>query len=446
MTYSIVVGSLVTLILATVTPGQSQTPFWTKSSGIDTWSSFLYTAPSGNIYAPADGKLFMSIDDGQSWTPIGEPTPETIPHGVASTPDGALFLSDGGLIWRSFDNGGSWTPMQGYTNPWITVSARGTVLATFDRGSVLRKTLKSKRFSRRYIPPVSAHKTYMVYSIAATDDGMIYGTIGPGEIFLSRNDGAMWRRIRAQEINIDVFWTVFKGVGSEVFAGTSQPGPNVLYRSTDQGQSWTKVFEHEQEHRHTFPYISQQAVVSDGNGRIAVGLRNDGVFLSTDFGLHWTKQNDGLPSRLGYSADSFYVTECLQLTPDGHLLVGTDDGVYRSTMPFTAHSPRSHALIESNERPDIFSLEQNYPNPFNPSTTITFELADEAVVSLRVINTLGEEVAIPIDHQALEPGQHVVDFIGTGMASGVYFYEFTAVHPLTSLIRFKDMKKFVFLK
>jgi hypothetical protein len=43
--------------------------------------------------------------------------------------------------------------------------------------------------------------------------------------------------------------------------------------------------------------------------------------------------------------------------------------------------------------PAEFSLDQNYPNPFNPSTRISFSLAVDSKVSLKVFDVIGQEVA-----------------------------------------------------
>ena len=71
--------------------------------------------------------------------------------------------------------------------------------------------------------------------------------------------------------------------------------------------------------------------------------------------------------------------------------------------------------------PKDYSLEQNYPNPFNPSTTIRFALPINAKVSLKIFNTLGEEVASVLNAD-LEAGIHETVFNASVFSSGVYFY------------------------
>lgn len=75
--------------------------------------------------------------------------------------------------------------------------------------------------------------------------------------------------------------------------------------------------------------------------------------------------------------------------------------------------------------PAEFSLSQNYPNPFNPSTTIKFGLRVESRVSLKIFNTLGQEVMLLINENR-EAGVHSLSFDASKLSSGVYFYKIEA--------------------
>ena len=68
-----------------------------------------------------------------------------------------------------------------------------------------------------------------------------------------------------------------------------------------------------------------------------------------------------------------------------------------------------------------FKLQQNYPNPFNPSTMISFTIPEAGYVTLKVYNTLGEEVATLLD--GFKSAQsYEIKFDGTDLANGVYLY------------------------
>jgi len=76
--------------------------------------------------------------------------------------------------------------------------------------------------------------------------------------------------------------------------------------------------------------------------------------------------------------------------------------------------------------PDQYALYQNYPNPFNPTTTIKFKLPKASQVTLKVFNTLGEEVAILVSER-LSASSYSYEWSRTGgMASGVYLYRLQA--------------------
>ncbi len=98
------------------------------------------------------------------------------------------------------------------------------------------------------------------------------------------------------------------------------------------------------------------------------------------------------------------------------------DSVKRLSLPVLLSVKKD--LVES--IPTAFMLHQNYPNPFNPVTTIAYDLPSEAIVSLRIFNILGEEVASLTQGRQVQ-GRHVVQWngmtsSGQSCSSGVYFY------------------------
>jgi hypothetical protein len=70
--------------------------------------------------------------------------------------------------------------------------------------------------------------------------------------------------------------------------------------------------------------------------------------------------------------------------------------------------------------PKSFGLEQNYPNPFNPSTTLRFSILEPGVVTLKIFNLLGEEVATLVNGN-MARGTFSVVWDASRQASGVYF-------------------------
>ena len=72
-----------------------------------------------------------------------------------------------------------------------------------------------------------------------------------------------------------------------------------------------------------------------------------------------------------------------------------------------------------------YSLSQNYPNPFNPSTIINYHVAVSSFISLKVFDILGKEVATLVN-QKQNAGSYSVDFNGSNLPSGIYFYKLEA--------------------
>lgn len=83
------------------------------------------------------------------------------------------------------------------------------------------------------------------------------------------------------------------------------------------------------------------------------------------------------------------------------------------------------AVGEPSGVPASVALLQNYPNPFNPRTTISFAIGHSSLVTLRVYDILGREVATLVKEMK-QPGIYTVDWDATAQPSGVYSYTLTA--------------------
>lgn len=95
--------------------------------------------------------------------------------------------------------------------------------------------------------------------------------------------------------------------------------------------------------------------------------------------------------------------------------------------------------VLNSEIPKVFSLEQNYPNPFNPVTNIKFGLPKLSVVTLKIYDVLGKEVASLLNNQSMQAGNYVFDFNAANIPSGVYFYKLITND-------YTDVKKMMLIK
>lgn len=88
-------------------------------------------------------------------------------------------------------------------------------------------------------------------------------------------------------------------------------------------------------------------------------------------------------------------------------------GAYEGTVPLPVKEGIGVA-------PKAFGLSQNYPNPFNPSTTIEYSLVTSGLVSVRVYDVLGREVATLVNG-VKEAGYYSATFDASKLSSGIYF-------------------------
>ena len=99
----------------------------------------------------------------------------------------------------------------------------------------------------------------------------------------------------------------------------------------------------------------------------------------------------------------------------------------------------------NNGAPIVFQLYQNFPNPFNPSSTIKYSIPEQSKVTLKVFDILGSEVLTLVNDEQSR-GNYEVEFEGSKLTSGVYFYRLQVYPDAVGAGDFVKTKKMILLK
>jgi hypothetical protein len=143
-----------------------------------------------------------------------------------------------------------------------------------------------------------------------------------------------------------------------------------------------------------------------------VGTRNRGTTNWTDFSI---LVSNGPGAQLYFYDVKAYYAPNASISDDNWLTVnGAESDVER---------PEDHGP-ELIQIPESYAV-SNYPNPFNPTTKISYQLPEPAHVVLEIYDITGRRIAELLNSE-IPAGYHSVTWVGTGKASGVYLYRFTA--------------------
>jgi photosystem II stability/assembly factor-like uncharacterized protein len=375
--------------------------------------STLYAGSWSSIPAPGNASWFLpvlqSTDGGLNWAlSDSDFTSDSTLDVEALAFSGSVLLAGGAFgVFRSRDNGRTWeTASSGLTDRFVhtllvkdsSVFAGAGVEATnFGRayGDVFRSTNDGSSWTK----VDSGLPNDMVFTLLSIDSGLFAGLWMSG-MYKSTDDGNSWKYIDGPLGTT----TSFAFVGSNVFAGSWDGG---VFRSTEKGTTWGRVDSGLTDTVNHYD-LSVNALDAWGTSLIA-GTLFYGVYRSTDLGGKWEAINAGL-SMSDRSISAVFVH-------GPYVFVGCVGGIWRRSLKDLATGVKVTGI----HSPTVFELFQNYPNPFNPTTTISYGLPARSHITLSVYNTLGQQVATLIN-ETQDPGFHDVRFVGSGLASGVYYY------------------------
>jgi len=407
--------------------------------------------PSGNLYAGCVGAggVFRSTNSGNSWTAINNGLPGVGVISLATNSSGYIFAGAGG-IYRSTNGGNSWTAVLSVPDVGpLAINASGHIFTSaFTSGGIYRSTNGGDSWT--LLAPIM----HSVVGLAASPWGHLFaGT--QGSIYRSTDNGNNWTQINTGLVNpFFMRRFVFNSSGHVFVSAEFDQG---VYRSTNNGESWTAVNVGIPQPRGVY------SLAINTMGHLFAGTiptPNSGAFRSTNNGDSWEQINTGLFD-IDVLAGAIGVLS-LATSSNGFLFAGTyGAGVFRSTQATTSlaafngepkvttqnvtHSGRFNLTESYNAgvflgtnpeappraidsrislampAPTEYKLEQNYPNPFNPFTRIEFALPEDGLVTLKVFDVLGRELATLLNERK-SAGYHSVEFLPGSLASGVYFY------------------------
>ena len=161
------------------------------------------------------------------------------------------------------------------------------------------------------------------------------------------------------------------------------------------------------------------------------------MFLTTDNGFSWELFAENVTSSDGsYDFDVPIITsnQCkIKIVDESNdLTFDESDSVFTIDIFVSVEDYFGDGI------PTEYNLNQNFPNPFNPTTTISYSIPKEGLVTIKIYNAIGEEV-VTVVNEIKQVGNYEIQFNAAALPSGIYFYRIQAGS-------FVETKKMILLK
>jgi hypothetical protein len=159
---------------------------------------------------------------------------------------------------------------------------------------------------------------------------------------------------------------------------------------------------------------------------------------TNNFGFEIERKETGEFKKIGFVEGNGTTTETQDYSFTDRNII---DGVYSyrlKQIDYDGTFEYSNVVQVDITTPVDYNLSQNYPNPFNPSTTIAYSIPQDGLVSLKVYDILGNEVAILVNEYQ-SAGTREIQFNAGSLSSGVYYYELVSGE-------FSSLKKLILMK
>jgi len=412
------------------------------TSAGDNVQEYAITKNGGTTWIP--GKITFT---GSTTYGIGNLCPLSATTAFASIYPNTTDLIHRGGIYKTADGGVTWT-RKTTTDQFTNSSSFANIVHMFNnndgfaQGDPTTQSIISGKFFEIYTTSNGGNTWTRVPMAniaagAAPDNGEcgsvnLFDTKGnttwfgttKGAVYKSTDKGLNWTRYTTgttQAVVKILFTDENNGI---VVTSNDASTPVYSYKkSTNGGATWT-AFTPSGISNNIFDIVAITGVANYPGTLMAVSANEvgKGTYVSFDYGMKWhpvTKMLNQFTSvnfisaRHGWSGTYNGGEDGTNAAVGGMFKWNTATGLFGS---FTS------GIEEEITSPVVAKLHQNYPNPFNPNTTISFDLVNIAKVQLTIFNAKGETVKV-LARGVYQAGNHTLNFDGTELVSGVYFYQ-----------------------
>ncbi|MBI5216516.1 MAG: T9SS type A sorting domain-containing protein [Ignavibacteriae bacterium] len=418
-----------------------------------------------------DCGIFRSTDNGFTWDNIFF-NADPLTFSVSSS---GLLLSDYEDLYRSTNNGNLWTRLNALPNQGYIYATRvfgNTIFVATDSG-LYRETLPDTtwQLSSSGLPANAQVVNF------AESGSTLFANIDGASVYVSEDSGASWQSlndglpngisvqlVHAQNgflyaTTSDGIWVRAVDDGKAALLYTIQAGWNMVSLP---GVPLTKVKTLLYPDANSPAFYYQAGYVMSDSLWNRYGYWVKFPFADTLLVLGDMVNSDSIPvlsawnligsisdtvsvasigsvppglvtsSFFGYSngyeiADSIKPAKAywVKANQNGTLFLNstTTSSNKISIVPTDEPPPAPPEISSTNSPlPTHNSLLQNYPNPFNPTTNFGFRIVNFGLVTLKVFDVLGREVATLVNGN-LHSGIYNVSWDASGQPSGVYYYK-----------------------
>lgn len=380
----------------------------------------------------------MTTNNGEDWLNV-YPAPLSSIHCHPGSPDTLFFVGDtfrsetDHPVYHSFDGGQSWTFL-GTSESWLFPEysfitdmeiVNDVIHASMNNGGYTYS--ENWGTSWQSHNNTSSPNNFEIEVDASTTPPTIY--IGSrafgdlGKVERSTDGGQTWEVILGNQESIDVLDLKIDPVN-----------PAIVYAVCM--EIWTEktiVYLLNQSNKEI---IFESEAQSGDRGHIWINQENpnwlylaigcqESIYVSRDNGQTWSS----LLWNLEFEPNFQFVDNAnLRLSQPNHLVVSAQiNGTrYLYQLTDTGQEDVLTLITQANSL-----LLTSYPNPFNPETKINFYLPRAEKVDLTIYNLQGQKV-ITLKTGYCTAGAHTVDFDGTNLPSGTYFYTLQTKNSTTT--------------